>query len=276
MNRAALISQIKQKKSYLCVGLDPDIEKLPKGIPKNLEGILEFNRRIIEATKDFCVAYKANTAFYECYGERGWELLEKTLGLIPAEHFLIADAKRGDIGNTSKKYAEAFFDPKLPYRVDAVTVNPYMGKDSVLPFLEYSEKWTILLALTSNQGSSDFQKLKTENGIFLYEEVLLKSQEWGTSDHIMFVIGATQAESIKSIRSLVPEHFLLVPGLGAQGGNLEEISKAGLNQDGGILVNASRSILYASDLEDFETKAAMEAKIIQNEMDLFLEDFLLV
>jgi len=272
MKRQDLLYQIKLKKSYLCIGLDPDLELIPSFIAKTADGILEFQKSIIEATKDLCIAYKPNTAFYESMGDKGWELLQETIRLIPKEHFIIADAKRGDIGNTSKKYAEAFFNQKEELRVDAITVNPYMGSDSVIPFLNFDEKWAIVLALTSNPGSKDFQLQRLQNGNRLYEEVLDQVKTWGNEDQIMFVVGATQTDWIASIRNRVPNHFLLIPGVGAQGGNLQEVSIAGLNNEVGLLVNASRSILYASKGMDYPMKAREAAREIQKEMEMILKE----
>jgi orotidine-5'-phosphate decarboxylase len=276
MNRKDLLNQIKLKNSYLCIGLDPDYGLIPKSLPKNPHGVLEFNKRIIEATHDLCIAYKPNTAFYESMGEKGWEILEETFRFIPSDHFIIADAKRGDIGNTSRKYAEAFFNPSLDYRVDAVTINPYMGMDSVQPFLDYKDKWGVILALTSNPGSANFQLQKLANGHFLYEEVLLQAKTWADPDQIMFVVGATQSDWIASIRKWVPDHFLLIPGIGAQGGDLEKISEAGFNGQGGLLVNASRSILYASTDSDYAEKARASALETQKMMEKLLVKFSIV
>jgi len=270
MNRKDLLNQIKSKNSYLCIGLDPDIHRMPDKFPKNPDGILEFLKEIILATQDLCIAYKPNIAFYECFGEKGWELLEEILKFIPKDQFSIVDGKRGDIGNTSAKYAEAFFNSSLPFKVDGQTVNPYMGEDSVSPFLQYIDKWAILLALTSNPGSNNFQKKKLENGRMVFEEVLMESSLWGNPDNTMYVVGATQVEAIDGIRKLIPEHFLLVPGIGSQGGDLEGISKRGLNSFGGLLINASRSILYASRNDDFAEKARQEAIGIQKEMAGYL------
>lgn len=275
MTRAELFNQIKKKKSYLCVGLDTDLEKIPKHLLKTDDPVFEFNKQIIDATKDFCVAYKPNIAFYECLGVKGWQSLEKTLKYIPKDIFTIADAKRGDIGNTSKMYAKTFFEH---YDFDAITVAPYMGSDSVKPFLEYRKKWAIILALTSNDGAEDFQKSEVIDQKSevrqLFEKVLLTSQNWGTIENMMYVIGATQAEKFKEVRKIAPEHFLLVPGLGIQGGNLKEVSKHGLNNECGLLVNASRSIIYASAKENFGEEAGKEAKKIQKEMEQLLNDFI--
>lgn len=266
MNRNTLISQIQAKKSYLCVGLDTDSKKLPRHLEGRPDAVLEFNRRIIDATKDHCVAYKINTAFYEWMGPKGWELMQETLSLIPKDIFTIADAKRGDIGNTSSMYARAFFDSM---NFDAVTVAPYMGHDSVKPFLEFTDKWTIILALTSNEGSHDFQNLDV-GGEKLHERVLKTASGWGNDGNTMFVVGATRAESLQNIRGIVPNHFLLVPGVGAQGGSLADVSKYGMNKDCGLLVNSSRGIIYASMGEDFAEKAKEEAMKIQKEMATFL------
>lgn len=266
MNRTFLVEQIIQKKSYLCVGLDTDVTKLPKHLQTLPDAVFQFNKAIIDATLDHCVAYKINTAFYESQGMRGWEAMEKTVQYIPETHFKIADAKRGDIGNTSAQYAKTFFEV-LPF--DAVTVAPYMGEDSVRPFLEYENKWTIVLGLTSNQGSNDFQRLMVEGshtGKYLYESVLEKTAAWGRPDNLMFVVGATRANDLTHIRSILQDHFLLVPGVGAQGGSLEEVSKFGMNREVGLLVNASRAILYAGDGEDFAVKAGIVAKAYQTEM----------
>ncbi len=269
MTKAELIQQIRLKKSFLCVGLDPDLDKLPPHLLETEDPIFEFNKAIIDATKDLCVAYKPNTAFYECHGVKGWESLEKTINYIPKNCFIIADAKRGDIGNTSSYYAKTFFET-LP--CDAVTVAPYMGSDSVKPFLHFDGKWVILLALTSNQGSLDFQFTESE-GTKLYEKVLKKAQEWGTDEQLMFVVGATRAEEIAKVRALAPNNFFLVPGVGAQGGSLEEVVKYGANDECGLLVNSSRGIIYASRGEDFAMAANGEALKIQSEMELHIQRF---
>jgi orotidine-5'-phosphate decarboxylase len=266
MNRQAIIEQIKSKGSYLVVGLDSDITKIPKHLSGYADPVFEFNKRIIDATKDYCVSYKINTAFYEANGLKGWETMEKTVNYIPSTHFKIADAKRGDIGNTSSQYAKAFFET-LPF--DAVTVAPYMGADSVKPFLEYEDKWTILLGLTSNSGSADFELQQAGEGL-LYERVIKRASEWGTTGNLMFVVGATQAESFEHIRKISPDHFYLVPGVGAQGGSLKEISQKAMNKDCGILVNASRAVIFASTGEDFAEAAARVAKEYQQEMSLYL------
>ena len=270
MTREELIGQIRKKNSFLCVGLDTDIKKIPMHLAKSDDPVFEFNKQIIDATADFCVAYKPNLAFYESLGYRGWESLEKTLDYIPKDIFNIADAKRGDIGNTSGLYARAFFEQMT---FDAITVAPYMGEDSVKPFLTYEEKWVILLALTSNVGSQDFQDLNV-GGEKLYEKVLETSKHWGTSHNMMYVVGATKSEKLKEIREIVPEHFLLVPGVGAQGGSLEEVAKYGMNKDCGLLVNSSRAIIYASGGYDFADKARIESAKVQKEMEVYLNTYL--
>ena len=274
MTYEELFGHIKQKQSYLCVGLDTDIKKIPAHLLKEQDPIFEFNKQIIDATADYCVSYKPNIAFYEALGARGWESLQKTLDYIPKTHFSIADAKRGDIGNTSGLYARTFFDPASSgLDFDSVTVAPYMGADSVTPFLEFEGKWVILLALTSNPGSADFELLDTPHGK-VYERVLQTSQQWAGADRMMYVVGATQTKDLAHIRTLVPDHFLLVPGVGAQGGNLEEVSKYGMNKSCGLLVNASRSIIYAGNGADFAQKATAEAKSLQQEMGVYLERYL--
>jgi len=267
MTRASLFQQIQQKKSYLCVGLDSDINRIPKHLLDLDDPIFEFNKRIIDATKDLCVAYKPNIAFYEALGSKGWESLEKTLDYIPKEHFTIADAKRGDIGNTSRLYAKAFFE-NMDF--DSITVAPYMGIDSVQPFLEFENKWVILLALTSNKGSKDFQFSPQEKEQPLYEKVMRIAQQWGNPDNLMFVTGATQSEHIEKIRKIAPDNFLLVPGVGAQGGSLHGVSMPGLNAHGGLLVNSSRGIIYSGDGEDFAVKAREAAMVIKKEMQALL------
>lgn len=269
MTRQQLIEQIKLKGSYLCVGLDTDIEKLPAHLEGRPDGVLTFNKAIIDATKDHCVSYKINTAFYESQGLKGWEIMAETLAYIPATHFTIADAKRGDIGNTSAQYAKTFFEV-LPF--DAVTVAPYMGEDSVRPFLEYKDKWTIVLGLTSNAGSFNFQRLPLaeQHGKQLYEQVLETTCTWGTPDTLMFVVGATRASDLAYIREIIPNHFLLVPGVGAQGGSLEEVSTYELNKEAGLLVNASRAIIFASSGEDFAEAAKKTAQSYQQEMSTYL------
>lgn len=275
MNREQLFEQIKQKRSFLCVGLDSDILKIPAHLKETSDPIFAFNKEIIDATQDLCVAYKPNLAFYESLGVTGWESLEKTVHYIREkypEQFIIADAKRGDIGNTSNLYARAFFD-RMDF--DAVTVAPYMGEDSVKPFMTYLDKWVILLALTSNKGAFDFQFLKNdENGEMLFESVLKTSQQWGDTDNMMYVVGATKAEKLEDIRQIVPDHFLLVPGVGAQGGSLEEVAKYGMNDQCGLLVNSSRAIIYASSDTDFADKArdaAMDVQVAMEELLLEAE-----
>ncbi len=269
MNRAQLFEQIKQKDSYLCVGLDTDLEKIPKHLLSTSDPIFEFNKQIIDATHQYCVAYKPNIAFYEALGPKGWESLQKTLDYIPKDIFTIADAKRGDIGNTSSLYAKAFFEQM---NFDSITVAPYMGEDSIKPFLKFKDKWVILLAHTSNPGASDFQLLESfVTGRKLYEEVILKSQQWSTPDQLMFVVGATQTEKLQSIRALAPEHFFLVPGIGAQGGDLKLVSKYGMNKQCGLLVNSARAIIYASSETDFAKRAGEEALKIQGEMKVYLD-----
>lgn len=271
MNRRQLINQIFTKKSFLCVGLDTDINKIPGHLLKEEDPVLAFNKAIIDATAPYCVAYKPNLAFYECYGLKGMTAFEKTIQYIKENHpghFIIADAKRGDIGNTSKMYAQTFFEE---YNLDSVTVAPYMGEDSVRPFLEYNGKWVILLALTSNKGSHDFQLTEDAQGERLFEKVLKKSQEWGTPDNLMYVVGATQGKMFEDIRRLAPDHFLLVPGVGAQGGSLQEVCKYGITKDCGLLVNSSRGIIYAGKGEDFAEVAAQKAKELQAEMETELE-----
>lgn len=266
MNRQTLIQQIRTKKSYLCVGLDSDITKIPRHLLQHEDPVFEFNKAIIDATQDVCVSYKINTAFYEANGLQGWQSMEKTLNYIPKDIFTIADAKRGDIGNTSTQYAKAFFNAM---HFDSITVAPYMGKDSVKPFLDFENKWTIVLGLTSNEGAYDFQYLKNENQE-LFKHVIQKVASWGTDENLMFVIGATKTAQLKEVRELIPHHFLLVPGVGAQGGSLEEVSKIGMNADVGLLVNASRQIIFASNGEDFAEKARAEAMKLQAEMAMYL------
>lgn len=273
MDRAALFEQIRQKQSYLCVGLDTDINKIPEHLKKLDDPVFEFNKAIIDATLPYAVAYKPNLAFYETMGAKGWESLQKTIDYLPDNVFTIADAKRGDIGNTSKMYARAFFDPKQSgLSFDAITVAPYMGEDSVKPFLEFENKWVILLALTSNQGSHNFQHLISD-GTPLFQNVLQTSKQWGSIDQMMYVVGATQAEKFQEIRKIVPDHFLLVPGVGAQGGDLEAVSKYGFNSQCGLLVNSSRGIIYASRDEDFAEAAGKAAQEIQRQMVVCLERY---
>lgn len=266
MTRKLLVEQIFKKQSYLCVGLDTDITKIPKYLLSEPDPVFSFNKAIIDATKDVCVCYKINTAFYEALGVTGWQAMEKTVHYIGHDHFTIADAKRGDIGNTSAQYAKAFFKT-LPF--DAITVSPYMGEDSVKPFLEYAGKWAIVLGLTSNKGAKDFELQMTDEE-FLYEKVLKTVSKWGSPDNLMFVAGATQANEFINIRSLLPEHFYLVPGVGAQGGNLKEISEKAMIKDCGLLVNASRAIIYASDKENFAEEARRIALSYQQEMKNYL------
>lgn len=269
MDLAAIFEQIQRKQSYLCVGLDTDLEKIPRHLLSSPDPVFEFNKQIIDATHQSCVAYKPNIAFYEALGPRGWESLQKTLEYIPKEIFTIADAKRGDIGNTSELYAKAFFSQM---NFDSITVAPYMGEDSVKPFLKFKDKWVILLAHTSNGGAADFQLIESKvTGRKLYEEVLLKAQAWGSSDQLMFVVGATQTEKIKGIRELAQEYFFLVPGVGAQGGDLELVSKFGMNKKCGLLVNSARSIIYASSGKDFATDARKESLKLQDEMKRYLD-----
>jgi orotidine-5'-phosphate decarboxylase len=263
MTKSQLIDQIKQKQSFLCIGLDTDLNKIPKFLLDFDDPIFEFNKRIIDATKDLCVAYKPNIAFYECHGSKGWDSLKKTIDYIPKEIFTIADAKRGDIGNTSSYYAKTFFEYM---DFDSVTVAPYMGVDSVTPFLEFEDKWVILLALTSNKGALDFQMMEDKNGQKLFEKVIQKSAEWGDASKLMYVVGATRSEGIGEVRDIAPNHFFLVPGVGAQGGSLEDVANYGWNADCGLLVNSSRGIIYAGNDEDFDTKAAVAAKDLQASM----------
>ncbi len=270
MNKAALFEQIQKKQSFLCVGLDTDLSKIPDYLLKLEDPIFEFNKQIIDATADLAVAYKPNIAFYEALGSKGWESLKKTLDYIPKEVFTIADAKRGDIGNTSGLYAKAFFE-QMDF--DSITVAPYMGVDSVKPFLDFEDKWVILLALTSNEGSADFQLIQSASGKPLFQEVLEKSQAWGNTDNMMYVVGATRGEKIAEVRKLVPDHFFLVPGVGAQGGSLEEVAKYGMNASCGLLVNSSRGIIYASQGQDFAAKAREEALKLQQEMKSLLDQY---
>ena len=263
MTKSKLVEEIIKKQSYLCVGLDSDCEKLPKGFSKDAKGVLAFNKAIIDATAAHCVGYKINTAFYESMGVKGWQAMEETLAHIPDSHFTIADAKRGDIGNTSAHYAKTFFEI-LPF--DAITVAPYMGKDSLDAFLAYSNKFTIVLGLTSNEGSQNFQQQKLSSGEYLYESVLKQVANWGSPEQIMFVVGATKAQELENIRSIIPHHFLLVPGVGAQGGSLAEVTKYGKNQSVGLLVNASRAIIFASAENDFAEKANRAAAAYATEM----------
>lgn len=266
MNRQELIKEIKTKQSFLCVGLDTDLKKVPTFLLQSDDPIFNFNKEIIDATAPYCVAYKPNLAFYEAFGVKGMVAFEETIKYLKENyphHFIIADAKRGDIGNTSAMYARTFFEE---YDIDALTVAPYMGEDSVTPFLTYKDKWVILLALTSNKGSHDFQMIENTNGKRLFEEVLYKSQRWGDCNNMMYVVGATQGRMFEDIRKIVPESFLLVPGVGAQGGSLEEVCKYGMTKDCGLLVNSSRGIIFASNGTDFSTVAAQKAKELQIEM----------
>lgn len=269
MNKEQLIAEIKRKQSFLCVGLDTDIVKLPEHLKNAEDPVFEFNKAIIDATKDYCVAYKPNIAFYECLGPKGWESLKRTLDYIPQNIFTIADAKRGDIGNTSRYYAKTFFE-YLDF--DAVTIAPYMGEDSITPFLEFKDKWVIVLALTSNKGALDFQFMTDMKGEKLYEKVLKTTEKWGTPENMMYVVGATRVEGIGHVRKSVPNHFFLVPGVGAQGGSLEDVANFGWNQDCGLLVNSSRAIIYASDGLDFAEKAKESALVIQSQMKAILAE----
>ena len=271
MNRQQLIEQIKTKKSFLCVGLDTDLKKVPQHLLNDNDAIFTFNKNIIDATAKYCVAYKPNLAFYEAFGVKGMIAFEKTVNYLNKcypDHFIIADAKRGDIGNTSKMYARTFFEE---YDVDALTVAPYMGEDSVTPFLGYEGKWVILLALTSNKGSNDFQLTTSPDGERLFEKVIRTSRKWGNDDNMMFVVGATQGKMFEDIRKVAPESFLLVPGVGAQGGSLEEVCRYGMTKDCGLLVNSSRGIIYASSGEDYAEVAGQKAKELQEQMASELE-----
>ena len=275
MNKEQIFEQIKKKETFLCVGLDTDLKKIPEHLHEYDDPIYEFNKAIIDATSPYCVAFKPNLAFYESEGVDGLKSFEKTVAYIKQRYpdqFLIADAKRGDIGNTSEMYARSFFDG---FRVDAVTVAPYMGEDSVKPFLIYPNKWVILLALTSNKGSTDFQLIKDENEERLFEKVLRISQTWATDNELMYVVGATQGELFKDVRKIVPNHFLLVPGVGAQGGSLEEVCKYGMNSNCGLLVNSSRGIIYADKGENYAHYAGEEAKKLQLEMKEMLKKYLI-
>ena len=266
MNRQELFDNIRRKQSFLCVGLDTDIKKIPEHLLDGAEPVFNFNKAIIDATADLCVAYKPNLAFYECLGVKGWQALEKTVKYIRQNYpdqFIIADAKRGDIGNTSAMYARSFFEDM---DIDAVTVAPYMGEDSVTPFLTYADKWVILLALTSNKGSHDFQLTEDAQGERLFEKVLRKSQQWAGDDRMMYVVGATQGRMFEDIRKVVPNHFLLVPGVGAQGGSLEEVCKYGMTKECGLIVNSSRGIIYASKGTDFAEAARRAAQEVQAQM----------
>ena len=273
MNRTQLFENIRRKQSFLCVGLDTDIKKIPAHLLSDEDPIFAFNKAIIDATADYCIAYKPNLAFYESMGVRGWISFEKTIKYLKEKYpdqFIIADAKRGDIGNTSAMYARSFFEE---LNIDSVTVAPYMGEDSVSPFLTYEGKWVILLALTSNKGSHDFQLTQDAAGERLFEKVLRTSQQWASADQMMYVVGATQGRLFEDIRRIVPDHFLLVPGIGAQGGSLEEVCRYGMNSQCGLIVNSSRAIIYASNGEDFAEKAAAAAKSVAAEMKVMLEKY---
>lgn len=274
MNRQQLIRAIKEKKSFLCVGLDTDIDKIPTHLLDDEDPVYEFNKQIIEATADLCVAYKPNTAFYESRGVEGWKSLQRTWAALPDTCLRIADAKRGDIGNTSDRYARAFFDETSSgMGFDALTIAPYMGSDSVQPFLRYEGKWAIVLALTSNLGGLDFQLLENgDTGLKLFEQVIQTVNSWGSPENTMYVVGATRGELFQAIRKHAPAHFLLVPGVGAQGGSLEDVCRYGLNRDVGLLVNATRSIIYASDGPDFAEKARAEALSLQQQMERILAE----
>ncbi|MFT4739513.1 MAG: orotidine-5'-phosphate decarboxylase [Marivirga sp.] len=270
MTSKELSQQISDKSSYLCVGLDTDVQRLPSHLLKEEDPIFTFNKQIIDATYEYAVAYKPNIAFYEAHGSKGWDSLQKTIDYLPSDVFTIADAKRGDIGNTSTMYAKAFFEQMS---FDSITVAPYMGSDSVKPFLTFKDKWVILLALTSNEGSKDFQ-FEQIGDQKLYEKVIQQSKEWGTDENMMYVVGATRTDQLAHIRSLIPNHFLLVPGVGAQGGSLKDVSEIGLNSKGGLLVNSSRGIIYADSSQDFAKVAGQKAKAIQEEMSAYLERFM--
>lgn len=271
MTRSELFAQIQKKSSFLCVGLDPDLEKIPAHLLSEPDPLFSFCKAIIEETADFAIAYKPNIAFFEALGAKGWETLARVAEIMPKDVFTIADAKRGDIGNTSKLYAKAFFESM---DFDSVTVAPYMGKDSVTPFLEFENKWVILLALTSNAGSLDFQLIEDKSGKPLYQSVLEKSQEWGSPENLMYVVGATRGELIGEVRKVAPEHFFLVPGVGTQGGSLADVAKYGMNSTCGLLVNSSRGIIYASGEKDFAKAARNEAKKLQEEMKNLLNKYL--
>jgi len=275
MTRRQLIENIFSKKTYLCVGLDTDVDKIPAYLGSDAEAVFRFNKEIIDATEDLCVAYKINTAFYEVMGAAGWEAMERTVNHIPDTHFKIADAKRGDIGSTSSQYAKAFFET---LSFDAITVAPYMGEDSIRPFLEHKDKWTIVLGLTSNKGSSDFEMLpvmKSKNQEqHLYETVIEKTSSWGNPGNLMFVVGATQSGQLQKIRKIIPDNFLLIPGIGFQGGNMQEVANFGMNKDTGLLVNVSRAIIYAGNGENFAEEARTIAMQYQSEMAGFLKSVL--
>lgn len=264
-----LVENIKKKKSFLCVGLDSDLKKIPQHLLTEEDPIFEFNKQIIDATKEYCVAYKPNIAFYEALGPKGWKTLQKTLDYIPNDIFTIADAKRGDIGNTTNYYAQTYFET---YNFNSLTVAPYMGHDTVAPYLEHKDKWVILLGLTSNAGALDFQLQKLMDNSFLFEKVLKISKNWGSEQNMMYVVGATKADMLTRVRAIVPNHFLLIPGVGAQGGSLKEVAKYGLNDTCGLLVNSSRGIIYASSGEDFAQVAGNKAKEIKEEMEVILKE----
>ena len=270
MNRKELIFQIRKKESFLCIGLDTDIDKIPVHLLSAEDPVFEFNKQIIDATFDLCVAYKLNIAFYESRGVEGWLSLNKTLNYIPDDIFIIADAKRGDIGNTSRMYAKTFFE-NMDFH--SITVAPYMGSDSVTPFLEFKEKWVIILSLTSNEGSMDFQYIENKEGVCLFENVLRISKTWGSESNMMYVVGATKFDQLSKIRKIVPNHFLLVPGVGFQGGSLHDVAKYGMNKDCGLLVNSSRGIIYASSGEEFATKVRDKSFILQQEMSVLLNKY---
>ncbi len=274
MTKQELITEIKTKKSFLCIGLDTDLTKIPECVKtKSNDPIFEFNKAIIDATHELCIAYKPNLAFYETLGTEGILAFEKTVSYLKTnypKHLIIADAKRGDIGNTSEAYARCFFEQMA---VDALTVSPYMGEDSIKPMLSYKDKWTIVLALTSNKGSVDFQMLKTTDDKYLFEEVLEKTSQWGTDEQLMYVVGATKAQMLEKIRDIVPNHFLLVPGIGAQNGSLEDVAHYGMTKDCGLIVNVSRGIIYASNGDDFIEKAVLSAKQYQKKMEELLVGF---
>lgn len=274
MTRAELVREIKAKKSFLCVGLDTDLSKIPVHLLDEEDPIFAFNKAIIEATEDLCVAYKPNIAFYESYGVKGWQSLQRTWEALPKNCFSIADAKRGDIGNTSTMYAQAFFNEEVSgLGFDSLTVAPYMGQDSVVPFLDIPNKWAIVLALTSNVGSADFQNFSSSEGEQLFESVLKKVAGWGNDENTMFVVGATRGEAFLKVREHAPDHFLLVPGVGAQGGSLQDVCRYGMNKDCGLLVNSTRAIIYASNGLDFAEAARAEALLLQQEMEIELERF---
>jgi len=276
MTYSELYQQIQQKRSFLCVGLDTDINRIPTHLLDAEDPVFEFNRQIVDATLDYAVAYKPNLAFYEAQGEKGWQSLRRTIQYIRKARslvFILADAKRGDIGNTSGLYAKAFFDD---LKADAVTLSPYMGSDTVMPFLKYENKWVVLLALTSNNGANDFQFLKDRKGEYLFEQVLKKSKKWASAEQMMYVVGATKAVYLKRVRAIVPDHFLLVPGIGAQGGNLEEVALYGMNTHCGLLVNSSRGIIYAGAGVDFASKASDKAAELQQQMEFLLKKYMVI